>query len=289
ARTARGVQLSAGVNRAGALYGAQITGGVNLVRGVATGAQIGLVNVAGDLDGGQTSLVNVTDDVRGFQTSLVNVAADVQGGQVALVNVAKDVQGGQTALFSLAGDVDGGQVSLSNLAGDVRGAQIGLVNAGGHVRGVQIGLVNVADRVDGLSIAPVNVIGNVRTQAVFWTAGARLPVNVAVKYRQGLFYTLWGVGYDDRDGEALLAPGAGLGVHLDFEPLFFEADAFWQHEQNITGDTSPGTHALRYRAALGWEPVRGFALFAGGGPQHDFPRDGDQTWRPHAFAGVQIF
>jgi hypothetical protein len=54
------------------------------------GAQVGLVNISGEVRGGQVGLVNVaTGEVQGTQIGLVNIARHMRGLPVGLVNVSE--------------------------------------------------------------------------------------------------------------------------------------------------------------------------------------------------------
>jgi hypothetical protein len=103
------------------------------------------VNItAKGMQGLQTSLVNVVrDEADGAQLGLVNVAGDTRGGQASLVNVAGNTTGIQAGLFNWSGDITGGQAGLFNFAGDVTGAQVGLLNVSRNMKGIPLGLVNI--------------------------------------------------------------------------------------------------------------------------------------------------
>ena len=60
-----GLQYSFGFNYAGSIAGAQV-GAINYSDTGGSGAQIGLLNVAGSLAGLQVGLINVADDVDGL-------------------------------------------------------------------------------------------------------------------------------------------------------------------------------------------------------------------------------
>lgn len=73
----RGAQLAVGFNHARYGFdGLQGAVGVNVARGPSDGAQLGSVNVAGDVNGAQVGFVNVGGKVDGLQLGLVNVARD---------------------------------------------------------------------------------------------------------------------------------------------------------------------------------------------------------------------
>lgn len=87
-----GMQASGGVNASflGRFQGVQVTGGVNIVKDHMDGVQIaGGANSAASLRGAQIGVINISGDVTGLQLGVVNVAiGDVQGTQVGVVNYA---------------------------------------------------------------------------------------------------------------------------------------------------------------------------------------------------------
>lgn len=86
----RGFALSGLVLRLGALTGVALAPGAVLVDGEATGVAMGSVTMArGEFVGAQVGLINLGGDVRGAQVGLLNIASTVTGAQVGLVNIAK--------------------------------------------------------------------------------------------------------------------------------------------------------------------------------------------------------
>jgi hypothetical protein len=82
ARGGAGVQIAGAVNTSGGSVGTQIAGAVNVARGHVYGAQIGVVNVAGEVDGVQIGVVNVArKSDGGLSLGLINV---VPGGRSEL-------------------------------------------------------------------------------------------------------------------------------------------------------------------------------------------------------------
>ncbi len=88
-----GLQLSAVLNGAGEYRGLQLAGVMNAT-GRGSGVQLAPGNYAKQsLRGAQIGLVNVGGEVRGAQIGLVNIACRVHGAQIGLVNVSSAADG----------------------------------------------------------------------------------------------------------------------------------------------------------------------------------------------------
>jgi hypothetical protein len=297
-----GIQLTAGLNLAGAVEGAQVSGIFNLARGV-DGAQLGAgVNQArGDVAGWQVAgLANLAHALNGAQLAAgLNLAGGaVEGAQAAgLANVAQGhLDGVQlSAGVNLAEHIKGMQISVLNIGGDVSGGQIGIVNVARDVDGVQLGVVNVAREVDGVSLAMVPYSQRGRTQGVVWY-GSSTPFNVGVRFHTGALYVMPTFGYDPRGSAVILepidgdyAPGLSLGYRLNIDRAFVDVDA------NYTNRSDGATYdehdvELRYRLLGGFQLVRNFGVFAGGGVRHHFRTQGpaDASVKPEFSVGIQV-
>jgi hypothetical protein len=82
----RGLQSAAGLNYAREGSGLQLAAGLNIAQRF-DGAQIGVINVAGDAGGFRLGVVNVANQARGFQLGVVNVAARDDGESFAILNL----------------------------------------------------------------------------------------------------------------------------------------------------------------------------------------------------------
>jgi hypothetical protein len=243
-------------NLAHAVGGAQLAGGANLAQGPVEGAQAaGVANVAqGDLDGVQLSAaLNLAEQINGMQISVVNIGGDVSGGQIGIVNVARDVEG------------------------------------------VQLGLVNVAREVDGVSLGFVPYSERGRTQAVVWY-GSSTPFNVGVRFHTGALYVMPTLGYDPRGSAVILepidgdyAPGLSLGYRLNIDRAFADLDVNYTNRSD-GADYDEHDVELRYRLLGGFQIVRHFGVFAGGGVRHHFRTQGpaDASVRPEFSVGIQV-
>ncbi len=87
-----GLQVAAGANYAGAsTKGLQISAIANYTATDVTGAQISAVaNWAESVRGAQVGLVNIGGDIAGAQVGIVNIASTARGAQVGVVNIAED-------------------------------------------------------------------------------------------------------------------------------------------------------------------------------------------------------
>lgn len=297
-----GIQLTAGLNTAGAVEGAQVSGIFNLALGV-DGAQLGSgVNQArGDVAGWQVAgLANLAHAMSGAQLAGgVNLAAGAaEGAQAAgVANLAHgDLDGVQlSAGMNLAEHIRGMQISVLNIGGDVSGGQIGIVNVARDVEGVQLGVVNVAREVDGVSLGIVPYSERGRTQAVAWY-GSRTPFNVGVRFQTGALYVMPTFGYDPRGSAVILepidgdyAPGLSLGYRLNIDRAFADLDVNYTNRSN-GADYGENDIELRYRLLGGFQLVRNFGVFAGGGVRHQFRTDGpaDASVHPEFSVGIQV-
>lgn len=73
------------MNAALTLRGAQFSS-LNMVRGEATGVQVGAVNVGGEVKGAQIGVVNVARKAEGLQIGVVNLAEDLSGMPIGVLN-----------------------------------------------------------------------------------------------------------------------------------------------------------------------------------------------------------
>ncbi|HWZ92701.1 MAG TPA: hypothetical protein VNW92_27735, partial [Polyangiaceae bacterium] len=178
-------------------------------------------------------------------------------------------RGIQVAGFvNVAGKLRGLQLSgVTNIAQEIAGAQIGLVNVAGEVHGLQIGIVNVAKHVDGAAFGLVSVAGNGRVQPVLW-ASSVMPVNAAVKFTVGSFYTQLGAGYAPSD--QTYSYEVGLGAHVPIGNWFVEPGVHYseQHDPNrvFSQDLNQNLH---YRLAIGLD-LSAVSPFIGAAVLHRF-------------------
>jgi hypothetical protein len=139
-----GVQVAGGSNAArGGFLGLQAAGGLNLTTGAVRGAQVsGLLNIAGGSQA-QPLLPRLGEEygVQGAQIAILNIAGDVRGAQIGVVNIAHKVKGSQIGVVNLADDVDGlplgvvsiirkGQHNLSLWSSDINPLNVGFQTGG---------------------------------------------------------------------------------------------------------------------------------------------------------------
>jgi hypothetical protein len=296
-----GIQITGGLNLAGAVEGAQVSGIFNLALGV-DGAQLGSgVNLArGDVAGWQLAgIANLAHAMDGAQLAGgVNLAQGaVEGAQAAgVANLAGDLDGVQlSAGFNLAEHINGMQISVVNIGGDVNGGQIGIVNVARDVEGLQLGIVNVAREVDGVSLGMVPYSERGRTQAVLWY-GTSTPFNLGIRFHTGALYVMPTFGYDPRGSAVILepidgdyAPGLSLGYRLNIDRAFADLDVNYTNRSD-GADYDEHDVELRYRLLAGFQLVRNFGVFAGGGARHHFRTQGpaDTSVNPEFSVGIQV-
>jgi len=121
-------QLGGAVNvTLGDLKGIQASGAINYVGGNATGVQAGVVNYVNPMGDkvnkvAQIGVINIAGDVSGTQIGVVNIGREVEGVQVGVVNYADDISGAPVGIFSyvrkgqLHVDVWGSETSVANVA-----------------------------------------------------------------------------------------------------------------------------------------------------------------------------
>lgn len=192
----------------GGVNGFELGGILNIDRAFATGLQIGgLANI-------------VQGPVRGLQIGgVVNTAAsELIGLQIG--GVANLVKGSVSGL-QLGGvvnaaseSVDGAQISgVVNIAQQVDGLQLGVVNLAGTAKGLQLGVVNIADSA-GEMIGVLNIARkNGYYRGELW-AGETFYGNAAFKMGTKKFYTIFALGWQQRDEVYRLGYGLGFGAAL---------------------------------------------------------------------------
>jgi hypothetical protein len=284
----------------------------NHTGGVANGITgSGLVTTGGGVDGAAISglvtvesgdvrwftfggLTNTYRDLRGCAASgVANVGRDLRGcGVSGIVNWARDGTGVQVSSFvNRARKLEGVQLTgITNIADEISGLQIGLVNVARDVRGMQIGVVNIAKHVEGASLGLVSVAGNGRVQPVLWTS-TFMPLNAAVKFTVGSFYTQLGGGY--APGNNTYTYELGLGVHLPAGPLFIEPGVHYSEKRDTERAFSHElSDHLHYRLAVGLD-LRGASPFVGIAMlqrlAHTLDAPDSSAVTAEGFAGVAFF
>lgn len=279
------------------------------------GFEMGTMNaVSGKMTGFEVALLGnwVGDTAAGLQAaSLFNVAGNLEGVQLAgLVNRAGgNGSGGQVATLANVngGSFEGLQLSLFNYARDVQGAQLGLINVGAKVKGLQLGLINVADDVEGAPIGLVSVTRSGGVHPMVWGGSASYG-NVALKFATRYTYTFLSVALHRENDATQAGPGLGIGFSVPVikDHLFFEPDISGQHlfadtQCCVTGffgarERKKDQSQFKVRAALRYQVVKHFSVFAGGGVVGrlrytvDSKNNTEPTFRTlvEAFAGVQL-
>ncbi len=113
-----GVQI-AGISNASvqAMDGVQLAGLLNFTKGQLMGAQIGTINIAGEIEG-KNSLMN--SDMTAWQIGIINKSKKMNGFQIGLINIGAPMQGTQVGLINIysggkdVGTKDGTSIGLLN-------------------------------------------------------------------------------------------------------------------------------------------------------------------------------
>ncbi|MFC1718725.1 hypothetical protein ACFL6S_34050 [Candidatus Poribacteria bacterium] len=125
-------------------------GNVNYIGGAIKGGQMGNVNYVGDsIHGFQIGTVNYVNYIgsninRGAQIGVVNVGGEIAGSQIGVVNIARKVRGAQIGVVNYADEMDGapvgifsfvrkGQIHMDVWASDTSMANIALKTGSKHV------------------------------------------------------------------------------------------------------------------------------------------------------------
>ncbi len=289
--------------RIGALEGAGFVAGVSRVQHHVHGAQFaGIVNWnQGEMRGVSISgaVTWTAGNAHGFTGAgaFSMIRGTSHGLMLAPVVVAGSLDGAQGGAVSVAGDGRGAQAGVVNVAGDLNGLQLGLLNLGGKVSGAQIGLINVSDEIDGAPVGLINISGKTDYSAVAYSS-LQFPVNAAFKMRNGYVFSEVGGGFafgrevgDKKRNTDVARMGAFLGGHLATGPLFFEPAVGFDTELPTTSSSANERQGVvRYRVAIGWQPVPAFALLAGAELRQEIPEDtGTSRLDWDAFAGVALF
>ena len=279
-----GVQITGLANLAGSsMRGVQIAGISNISGDNTMGlSAAGLVNITGDQSKGVviSGLTNIGGDntsgvmVSGFMNVTGNMASGVQFS--GLANITGESFNGviTSGLLNVVGNhVNGIQIAgIANITGsNLNGIQIGLCNYATHVHGVQIGLVNYyKESKKGLQFGLVNANPDTKIQMMVY-GGNVTPVNMGMRFKNQLFYTILGVGsmYQGLNDKfsASASYRAGLSFPI-YKGLSISGDLGYQHIEAFDNKSEiipRRLYALQARANLEYQITKKFGIFATGG------------------------
>jgi hypothetical protein len=98
----------------------------------------------------QAAVVAISNGpVSGAQAGVVNIAGHLRGAQMGVVNIADEVDGAQLGVVNIANRVDKAQVGVLNLSDTVRGAAVGVVNLSRSMDALPLGVLSA-----GLNMRP---------------------------------------------------------------------------------------------------------------------------------------
>ena len=296
-----GLQLSgmANINSLG-LKGASIAGLVTINGAIMQGVNMaGLATVTGNVHRGLSvsGLLNMAgEQVHGLQAAgMANIASGhFSGWQAsALVNIAgSSVRGAQTsAVMNISGeDTEGIQLSaLANIsAGCIKGVQAGLLNIAGKAQGLQIGVVNYyQDTLQGIQLGVINM--NPRTEVSWMLYGGNdTKLNVAAKFKNGLLYTMLGIGMPYLDFDDRLAAAVFYRAGVEYalcKRLYVAADAGFRHIETFDNrhhGLPARLYSLQGRVTLSCMLTEQLGLFASGGYGWDRHYNHNSTFRKGA-------
>lgn len=281
-RDAVGLQV-AGISHivGGKVQGLQVAGITNVNGSQVQGISLsGLVNITAQQADGLTgaALVNIVgEDMRGASLGgLLNIvskeASGVHVGGIALISERqKGLNVG--GLVNVNSDrLQGVQIAgLGNITSHFQGAQIALCNVAVRARGLQIGLINYyKDNLDGFQIGLVNANPHTRLQLMAYGGTATLA-NVAVKFKNELFYTVLGMGFYPIEERTHFSASAlyRAGLEYPIAPQWYiSGDLGYQHIETFRNHhhgLPARLYSLQARVNLTYHFNNRWGLFVSGG------------------------
>lgn len=309
-RNMNGIQLSGIGNMVGNhMNGIQVGGLANVNGSNMSGVSLsGLVNVNGNNAHGVsvTGLANVCGDgSKGiFAGGVINVTTGSSEG-VQLAGVSNILSGNFDGLM-LAGllNVSGGTVNglqispLGNITTEqMNGIQLGIGNFANRATGLQIGLVNYyREQLDGFQLGLINANPNTRTQLMLF-GGNATKINIAVRFKNDLFYTILGTGayYLDFSDKFSASVGYRCGMWLPvYKGLSVSGDLGYQHIatfKNKDNGIPSHLYALQARLNLEYQLTNKCSIFVTGGYGGSRYYNKDATYKKGmiAEAGIILF
>lgn len=284
----KGLQLSGIFNVNGRSMQGVSASGLMVINGNNTQGVVcsGLINASGNWMSGlsATGLVNLMG--RSAQGVLLSGMANVVMGSFKGVSIGglANVTGYHfkgLALGSLANIVGGNEwgVALSALGnvtgGTMYGAQIGILNYAGTLKGIQLGLVNCKSASSGFQLGLANLNPDTRYQFLLF-GGNFAKGNIAVRFKNQLFYTILGLGTNYMDvGEKYYASAfyrAGMWTKI-YKDLSLSGDIGFQHIESFRKHTQngipPRLYGLQARLNLEYMFTKHLGVMATGGYSWD--------------------
>lgn len=288
--------------------GLQVSGITQIVNEQSNGISLaGLVNIKG-LDMNGISFAGITN-ITGLTTNGITIGGLINftGKRAAGLQLAGigNITGESSSGISIGGlinvtgnDMHGIQLSgIMNISTQSRGAQLAPVNVTVKGKGVQIGLVNYyQEQFDGIQLGLVNANKNTHIQLMAY-GGSRAKINLAVRFKNELFYTILGTGspyldFDDKFSGSLFYR-AGMEIPL-YKKLVFSGDMGYQHIETFKNKrlNHPARfYALQARLNLEWRANTQIGYFISGGYSHEriYQKSSPYQHKPIIEAGVVIY
>lgn len=288
--------------------GLQVSGITQIVNEQSNGISLaGLVNIKG-LDMNGISFAGITN-ITGLTTNGITIGGLINftGKRAAGLQLAGigNITGESSSGISIGGlinvtgnDMHGIQLSgIMNISTQSRGAQLAPVNVTVKGKGVQIGLVNYyQEQFDGIQLGLVNANKNTHIQLMAY-GGSRAKINLAVRFKNELFYTILGTGspyldFDDKFSGSLFYR-AGMEIPL-YKKLVFSGDMGYQHIETFKNkrQNHPARfYALQARLNLEWRANTQIGYFISGGYSHEriYQKSSPYQHKPIIEAGVVIY
>ncbi|EJW98559.1 hypothetical protein, secreted [gut metagenome] len=302
-----------GVNALGSMTrhhvnGVQLTGLASMIRQSMNGLAVtGLVGIYADRMNGLsiTGLAGIggTESNGMMVSGLLNLGGtDASGLLLAgIANIVGEHFRGLSigGLMNVAGDrMQGMQLSgILNVATHAYGVQLAPVNVTVKGKGVQIGLVNYYQQeFEGVQLGLVNLHAQTHIQLMTF-GGNRSKLNLAVRFKNELFYTMLGIGSpyldfkDKFSGSAFYRAGMEVPV---YKKLYLSGDLGYQHVETFRNKHhgSPVRfYAIQARLNLELRAHERLGYFVSGGYSHEriYRHSGIYKHKPIIEGGIVFY
>lgn len=290
--------------------GLLIAGLSNVTGNKTTGIEIaGLANISGDGHSVGLKIAGVTNVVKstftGVEiTGLTNYTkgdfCGVQVSGLANFNLAKTTGIQITGINNLAVKLDGMQIAgiYNVVKGNSNGLQIAPLNiANDATNGIQVGLVNYSKTSSKAKFGLVNINPDTQIQLMVF-GGNTNKANIAVRFKNRLFYTILGVGnnylgWNDKFSySSFYRTGMWMGIS---KRLSLSSDIGFLNIENLKNKDDVNIparlYALQFRGNIEYKVSKGLSIFGSTGYSvaRYYNRDKTYSQKPIIELGVALF
>lgn len=236
-------------------------------------------------------------------SGLLNIAGSEANGLLlaGIANITGDHFRGLSidGLMNVAGErMQGVQLSgILNVATRAHGVQLAPVNVAAKGKGVQIGLVNYyQEEFEGVQLGLVNLHAKTRIQLMAF-GGNRAKLNLAVRFKNELFYTILGAGSpyldfkDKFSGSLFYRVGMEIPV---YKKLCLSGDLGYQHIETFRNrhqGLPARFYTLQARLNLEFRAHERLGYFVSGGYSHEriYRHSGIYEQKPIIEGGIVFY